>query len=99
MVRPKALFFVWTRSLEGGVPESTEMWASVYLVAAGEDEKPTAILRRCFASIFEEQLEGWHRVIDCWPKPRTIAMFQAWFDAEIVDLIFDVAEGPIEHDD
>ena len=34
-----------------------------------------------------------------WPEPRTIAMFQEWFDAEVVDLVFDLSGRPIEHDD
>jgi hypothetical protein len=99
VVRPKTPFFDWARSLEGGLPKSTRAWTSVYLVEAGEDEKPTRILRRCFASIFEEQLEAWHRDMDDWPKPRTIASFQEWFDAEVVDLVIDLSEGSIEHDD
>jgi hypothetical protein len=99
VVRPKTPFFDWTRSLEGGSPKTTETWTSIYLVDAGEDEKPTRILRRCCASIFEEQLEGWHRDMGDWPKQRTIAMFQQWFDAEVVALVFDLSAGTIEHDD
>ena len=99
VVRPKTPFFNWARSLEGGLPESTEAWESVYLVEAAENEEATCILRRCFASIFEEQLEGWHRDPDDWPKQRNIALFQDWFDADVVDLVFDLSEGPIEHDD
>lgn len=99
VVRPKAPFFEWARSLEGGLPEATEPWSSVYLVDAGENEDPSRVLRRCFALIFEEQLEAWHRHIDDWPKPRTMVFFRDWFEAEVVDLVFDLSEGPIEHDD
>jgi hypothetical protein len=42
VVRPKPLFFDWARSLEGGLPESTEVWTSVYLVPAAEDDEPDA---------------------------------------------------------
>ena len=76
VVRPKTPFFDWARSLEGGLPEATEAWTAVYLVEAAEDEKPSRILPRCFAAIFEEQLEGWHRVSDNWPTPRTLSVFQ-----------------------
>ncbi len=81
------------------MPETTEAWTSVYLVEAGEDEEPNRILRRCFASIFEEQLEAWHRDITDWPTPRTMALFRDWFEAKVVDLVFDISERPIEHDD
>jgi hypothetical protein len=99
VVRPKAPFFEWARSLEGGLPEGTEPWTSVYLVEAGDNEEPSRVLRRCFASIFEEQLEAWHRNPDDWLKPRSMAMFREWFDAEVVDLVFDLGRGAIEHDD
>jgi len=99
VVRPKAPFFDWARSLEGGLPEATEAWTSVYLVEAGEDEEPSVVLRRCFASIFEEQLVAWHRDMEDWPKPRTMATFRDWFEANVVDLVFDLCDGPIEHDD
>jgi len=99
VVRPKAPFFEWARSLEGGLPETTEPWTSVYLVAAGEKEEPSRVLRRCFALIFEEQLEAWHRDINDWPTPRTLASFGEWFEVTVVDLVFDLSEGSIEHDE
>lgn len=99
VVRPKPPFFDWARSLEGGLPESTEAWASVYLVPADENDQPDKIVRRCFGQIFEEQLEAWHRVEEDWPTPRTFSLFQQWFDAEVVDLVFDFSEEQIEHDD
>ncbi len=99
VVRPKAPFFEWARSLEGGLPETTEPWTSVYLVDARENEEPSHILRRSFASIFEEQLEAWHQDIDDWPHRRTMATFGEWFEAEIVDLVFDLKDGPIEHEE
>lgn len=67
VVRPKAPFFDWARSLEGGLPKATEPWTSVYLVDAGENEEPSRVLRSCFASIFEEQLEAWQLDVDAWP--------------------------------
>lgn len=99
VVRPKEPFFEWASSLEGGLPESTEAWCSVYLADAAEDDDPNQVLRRHFATIFEEQLESWHRRVDDWPSPRTFALFEQWFEAEVVDLVFDLAEEPIAHDE
>jgi hypothetical protein len=99
VVRPKTPFFDWARALEGGLPENTQTWTSVYLVPADENDQPDKIVRRCFGQIFEEQLEAWHRVEDDWPTPRTFSLFQQWFDADVVDLVFDLSDEPIEHDD
>jgi hypothetical protein len=78
--------------------KATESWTSVYRIDAGESEEPSRVLRRCFASIFGEQF-GWHRNCDDWPTPRTITMFREWFEVEVVDLVFDLNDGPIEHDE
>jgi hypothetical protein len=37
--------------------------------------------------------------LDDWPKLRTIGLFQEWFDAEVVELVIDLSERLIEHDD
>jgi hypothetical protein len=99
VVRPKASFFEWARSLVGGSPESTEAWTSVYLVPADENDQPDTIVRRCFGQVFEEQLEAWHRAEDDWPTPRTCSLFQQWFDAEVVDLVLDLSDEPVRPDD
>ena len=44
VVRPKTPFVDWARSLEGGLPESTEAWTSVYLIEDAENEEPTLYL-------------------------------------------------------
>lgn len=98
VVRPKTPFFDWARALEGGLPESTKPWTMVYLAPADDGEQPKEILRRCFGEIFEEQLGSWHRVEEDWPTRRTFSLFQQWFDAEIVDLVLDLVDEPIEHE-
>jgi hypothetical protein len=92
VVRPKAAFFEWAGTLDGPKVESPETWTSVYLVEASEDEKPEKSLQRHFRQVFDEQLESWHTRKADWPSPRTFAMFQEWFDAEIGDLVFDLSE-------
>ena len=43
---------------------------------------------------------SWHTRKADWPLPRTFAMFQEWFDAEIGDLVFDLSDDePIEYDE
>jgi hypothetical protein len=37
-------------------------------------------LRRHFRAIFENELAGWYTLEETWPKNRTFAMFQNWFD-------------------
>ena len=99
VVRPKEPFFDWARSLEGGVPENTKPWSSVYLVDRDAKDDAKKIVSRNYSAIFEEQLEGWLRVPDEWPAPRTLALFEKWFDAQVADLVLDLSYRPLRHDE
>lgn len=100
VVRPKPAFFEWAETLDGEKIEAPEAWSSVYLVEASEDDEPEETLQRHFKQVFEEQLGSWHTRKADWPLPRTFAMFQEWFDAEIGDLVFDLSDDePIEYDE
>lgn len=93
-------FFEWAGTLDGPKIESPEIWTSVYLVEASEDEGLEKTLQRHFKEIFEEQLESWYTRKADWPTPRTFAIFQEWFDAEISDPVFDLSDDePLEHDE
>ena len=36
---------------------------------------------------------------ETWPRKRTYAMFLAWFDVRIVDLVFDLADAPLSQEE
>jgi hypothetical protein len=99
VVRPLTPWLDWAASLDDGPLANSDDLCSVYLVDADENESPDQILRRNFVLIFEEQLASWHLNEDDWPARRTFALFQQWFTAEVVDLVIDLEQGPIEHDD
>jgi len=99
VVRPKAPFFDWARTLEGGLPNSVKPWTSVYLFEIPDDDDFDTVVRERFLEVFEEQLESWHLVVDHWPAPRTYAMFEQWFDFEIAEPVRDLDESDIEHED
>src|SRR5439155_14867349 len=98
---PKEPFLAWARSVGDDrptvEPEASEL-CCVYLVKEDERNPPDDIIRRHFSAIFEEQLEGWHLRESDWPQRRTWAMFQKWFAFQLVDMVFDLANGPIVHD-
>ena len=37
--------------------------------------------------IFEEELAAWMRLESDWPAPRTRAMFDEWFSAELTESV------------
>jgi hypothetical protein len=45
--------------------------------------------------IFENELAGWYTVEETWPKNRTFAMFQDWFDVSFISMVNDLAAEPL----
>jgi hypothetical protein len=99
VIQPKPTFLAWAQTLEGAIARDDETWTSVYLVNANECDAPEKVLQESYALIFEEQLASWHRIQSDWPAPRSFELFQQWFHAEVVDLVFDLAEQQVGHDD
>jgi hypothetical protein len=94
IVRPREPFFVWADSLDGQEPRARSLGAdfliSAFLIADTEDPKNE--IKRHYRSIFEENLLGWCRLADDWPRDRSWAVFQQWFEVQIVDAVFDLAD-------
>ena len=103
MVRPKQPFVDWLRSVEElDVPEITlaQLDKTLYLVPDYEDpEDAEKVLKKVYDDIFCNELVGWYRDEEMWPKGRTLKMFKQWFDIEHFDLVEDVGRGPIENDE
>lgn len=97
VVRPKKPFLNWIQSMEEVPTRITDLWTSVYLTPADMDAMPAQVLRNCFTQIFEEQLEAWCNSEKDWPPKRDFSTFQKWLEAEVVDLVFDLSEQPIKH--
>jgi hypothetical protein len=101
VVRPKEPYYAWARSLEADATidgmRSRDL-AEVYLVDQRDGENPEKVLQRCWQEIFEQQLYGWRRVDTCWPQRRTLAMFHAWFEAEVIELVNDLSNDVLDAD-
>ena len=73
---------------------SSDELTSVYLI-----EESERALRSSWEWIFEEMLSSWCEDERLWPDKRTFSMFQKWFDTRVIDLVFDLADSPLAHDD
>ena len=101
IVEPKEPYLAWARGLDDDDPGidamSREKLTSVYLIEETMDAE--RVLRRHWDWIFEEKLFSWHRDRQAWPPKRTYKVFRDWFDVRLVDLVFDLADAPIVHED
>jgi hypothetical protein len=97
-VTPRKPYMAWAKSIDDGAA-SLEIVAneftSIYLVEAPDAFKPEQVIRKHYAAIFEEQLNSWHRDEAQWPSRRTEAMFREWFDAKVVEMVWDLGRGRI----
>ncbi|NNE35614.1 MAG: hypothetical protein HKN13_10265 [Rhodothermales bacterium] len=101
IVRPKQPYMDWATSLDdsGLVPDRNEE-RTVYLVPEYEDDdEAMAVLSRAYEMIFEEELNGWHTVVEDWPQNRTLATFLEWFDVEFHSIVDDLCGFPIIDDE
>ena len=101
VVEPKVSYLAWARALDGDEPTidvmSRESLTSVYLIEEHADSDDS--LEPHWDWIFVENLHSWCRDPRSWPQDRTYAMFKEWFDVRIVDTVFDLADGPVTHED
>jgi hypothetical protein len=94
----------WANGLNDGGPEFSAELAKrrdVYLAPYSEIELPLdEALDEVWAGIFEEELLSWSTDETTWPQHRTRQMFDAWFDAELADALFDlVPDAPLTEDE
>ena len=102
VVTPRASYLSWARSLyEAGAPQIDDVPAEdlAFVFLLEEIENTDRLLRRHWAWIFEEILSSWCADRKLWPRKRTLAMFQDWFEIRLVDLVFDLANKPLIHED
>jgi hypothetical protein len=49
--------------------------------------------------MFDEQLHSWHMDQRPWPRNRTLEMFLEWFDVRVVELVYDLGDVTLDHED
>ncbi len=99
----KQPYIDWANSFDDGGPTLTadlaESTRTVYLVPEEPQPELLAFLDEFWEDIFEQELASWMESEDDWPPNRTREMFDAWFDAELTDAVYDlVPDHPLTHE-
>ncbi len=98
VVRPTGEFLDWLISLdeEEFTLEQVASDATAYLVPLVDCSDQLANRVADFwEQIFEDQLEEWSTDETTWPSPRSLSMFQRWFDVQLHATVIDLADLPI----
>jgi len=103
IVRPRQPFADWANSVDDHGPrfnlDQERSQPNAYLVDNRNDSDELAVvLKTCWKDLFEEELCGWMRDPECWPAKRTRAMFEQWFDCEMILMVHDQGSEPIYGD-
>jgi hypothetical protein len=98
IVNPKQPYIDWANSLEDGGVKLGEDYTPEHTIYLVEDMTgylidKEEIIKPHFAFIFEEELNGWHRLESNWPAKRDLATFLDWFEVEIHSMVLDLHGG------
>ncbi len=106
VVTPKQPYVDWVTSLDTEEPEPGDIVFSLeeaqryhqtnYLVPYDWDSDPVvAWLDGNFDIFFQCELMGIEDDPSRWPTPRTLELFEAWFETELLDAPFDTTREPV----
>jgi hypothetical protein len=69
---------------------------TIYLLSEAQDEEEAnASLAEVCEEIFEDQLDGWFRVPELWPRDLSLGAFQQRFEYRIDLMIVDLCDAPL----
>lgn len=91
IVRPKRRFLEWANTLDGPhlTLDKLPSLETLVLLVPLEPLDLQRIIDEYAEEIFEQMLEGWHTDEAMWPSNRTPHVFRDWFDARLIDEVWD----------
>jgi hypothetical protein len=97
VVTPLKPFFDWSESVLREVANEVgpEEFRNVFLISERTDIRKS--LRAVYQEILEEMLLGSVNDPSLWPSDLTFRDFKKWFDVQLMEMVFDAGEGPVEH--
>ena len=98
---PRQPLIDWSRRISGAAEMS---WRaedhSLYLIPAYENPaQALELLEAQYLEMFENELDSWCRDASQWPDPRSYDLFREWFDVRFYDLVEDLSDEPLSHED
>ena len=102
LVQPAQPFLNWLHGVDPASAHLTlddlRLEPTIYLLPEWEtEEEALQHLAEVSGEIFEEQLNGWHRVPSVWPATRDLKAFLLWFDCSFHSMVVDVCDGRLRH--
>ncbi len=103
VVKPAQAFLDWLRQVDPSADlalTDLQLEPTIYLLPEyATDEEARAYLRERCGTIFEDQLNGWHRVASAWPTDRSFESFDRWFEYAFHSMLLDLCEDRLKHEE
>ncbi|HSU33626.1 MAG TPA: hypothetical protein VLJ11_20520 [Bryobacteraceae bacterium] len=81
-------------------PRDLQREPTIYSVPERDSqERAIEYLGEILRDIFEQQLDGWHRVPKVWPAKRDLTTFNGWFEVTFHSMIVDHSEDVLEQEE
>lgn len=95
IVKPKQAYVDWINALPDQDPPVSLAYirrdCHIYLIPEMiNDDEALEYIHAFKQEIFEIELDAWYRDPQTWPKNRTSAMFDEWFELEFHSMIIDL---------
>jgi hypothetical protein len=100
-VGPRRPLIEWSGQVSGGIDPTDQLEDhSLYLIPAYETPaQGEQRLREVYEKIFLSELQSWCLDPDAWPSPRSYELFREWFSIRFYDLVEDLSEDRLIHED
>lgn len=103
LIKPKKKYVDWVRYVdETAQPKDLESLLSstgtIYLLeelATGDVAEAKSQLNRHWRAIAESEFDAWWTDADDWPKLKSVADFELYFDWTYVEMVFDLIPGSL----
>lgn len=104
LLRPRAPFLDWLRSLPGDVsalPSLEELRGdcNALLIPAADDYASAEdFVRAQYRALFAAELADWCDDESLWPAPLSPNLFAEWFEVEIHSVLTDLVDAALERE-
>jgi hypothetical protein len=100
VIKPKEPFLDWvnrdpTLSSPVTMEELRQDCMTILVPDLGSLEAALDYVEPLKPRLFEMELEAWDRDPANWPKERTAASFDAWFELEVHSMVWDAVDAPV----
>jgi hypothetical protein len=103
VVKPAQPFLDWLHRVDRTSVHLTlddlRLEPMIYLPEWDPDSEALPFLAEVSNEIFEEPLNGWHRVASVWPGERDLKSFLLWFDCSVHSMVVDLSSERLHHVD